>query len=328
MDKNYIYLQKNRPRTLLTVLLVASTILTPLILYVPQILEKQSIWEMKYSDKYLEGGQKEGRESCIETGGSWRMIDKTDCQNSCDYLKGKYFCPSIAVRQEGCDCGFGRCWNGNSCDDFNPIELNKNSTEKDTSSHGDSKLKLEPISAWDYFDDRMLGEYCYVRDRNGEINHNELSKDFNTDPPNTNIKYVNKEFGISFEIPYNKNWGNKDCVVLPYFQYKTSGKTDEVVFGQPRAFVADQYLFSVAPARSSREIVDEQTNIVGGDPSPDPKAKKINNHETVTYESYGEIDSLIIEVIGGKHNYLFEEIMPSNNTGELEDIVSTLRFIE
>lgn len=196
-------------------------------------------------------------------------------------------------------------------------DLKGEKKEMDNFIRTDQNLKPQGY----FFKDRLIGDGCYKKDLQDE----EFREDFNLALPNTVIRYVNKEEEILFDISYNKNWGNRDCVVLPYFEYMDEDQLSSVIFGKPGTFVADQYNFSIGPARSSNEIIIEQNNVAGS-PPPNPRVKIINNRKVVIYESYGMIDSRIIEVIGKKNNYIFTELGFDGESGELERIIATAQF--
>lgn len=191
-------------------------------------------------------------------------------------------------------------------------------------------LKGEKKESLGFLGDRVIGAGCYGRTIDSEEDPYDLRTDFNLDKANTTFKYVNTDEGISFEVPYNRNWGNKDCLVLPYLEAKNSDGSLSVFFGKARAFLTDQYHFSVEPQRSS-EVIIAQQKLVGGLPDPNPRLKKIYKYEVVIYESYGQINSRIVEVIGKYHNYVFEnagiDLDNENTTSKaIENIVSTFQL--
>jgi len=177
---------------------------------------------------------------------------------------------------------------------------------------------------------RLVGNGCYAT-KDGQIDETHFRADFNTDPANSAVHYENKDFGISFDIPYNKNWGNKDCVVLPYRESSNLSKNSlRISFGFPRAWIADSYHFSIEKKRSTDDIMAEQKN-VGGTPDPNPRIKNLGQYQAVVYESYGMGTSRYYEIPGENNNYIFEHVQIGDkqvdiktDSYELENVIKTL----
>jgi hypothetical protein len=177
---------------------------------------------------------------------------------------------------------------------------------------------------------RLVGNGCYKM-KNGNIDEQNFREDFNLDPADIMIKYENKRLGISFDIPYNKKWGNNDCVVLPYTDVQTVESDKEnlkIHFGIFKAWIGDPYHFSTSKKRGAEDIDKEQN---GGSPDPNPRTKTIGKHQVVIYESYGMGTQRIYEVLGDKNNYVFtqswiKDVKSDSESDELEKIIKTLKI--
>lgn len=186
--------------------------------------------------------------------------------------------------------------------------------------------QTEPI-----IESRLVGNGCYEM-KDGHIDEYNLRKDFNLDPADIMLRYENKQFGISFGIPYNKKWGNKDCVVLPYTHWQridSDTKYLNINFGIFRAWTGGAYHFNIGKKRSAEDIIKEQSN--SGSPNPNPRTKTIGNHQVVIYESYGMATKTIYEVLGDKNNYVFEkswikDLKSDSESDGLEKIIRTFEI--
>lgn len=56
-----------------------------------------------------------------------------------------------------------------------------------------------------------------------QFNAGQFGGPLNYDQPNEYVKYSNKNIGIEFNVPYNKNWGNKQYAVKPYDEWAYYG---------------------------------------------------------------------------------------------------------
>lgn len=162
------------------------------------------------------------------------------------------------------------------------------------------KKKSEQSSAQMIIKKRTIGDGCYKIINGYENVHGIVREDFNNDSADVTIPYTNKDFGISFNIPYNKNWGNEECVVLPYFSYGNL-ESWQVSFGQTTE--ARSFGFHTRQRRDKEDVLKEQKG--NGEPDPSPRVEKIGEWEAVVYESYGMSTEKIYEIIGEKSNYIF-----------------------
>jgi len=180
---------------------------------------------------------------------------------------------------------------------------------------------------------RLIGDGCYNRTmKDGQFDEYHFRIDFNNDPANTSVHYENKEAGIAFDVPYNKNWGNKDCQVLPYVQIGDQTISNLLVdFGSAHAFIGPAYHFRIRPKRTANDIINEQKG-VGGEPNPNPRLEKIGPYTVVVYESYGMGDSRIYEVVGKTANYKFStspiDVQKNPSSPELERVIKSLKYIK
>ncbi|GEM_PF-1843850 len=148
--------------------------------------------------------------------------------------------------------------------------------------------------------ERTIGDGCYKKINGNENVHGIVREDFNNDPANIVILYTNDDLGISFDVPYNKNWGNEECVVLPYFSYKNP-ESWQVIFGQTTE--ARPFGFHTRQKRDKEDIFNEQKG--SDNPDPNPRLEKIGEWEAIVYESYGMSTKKVYEIIGSKSNYIF-----------------------
>ncbi|TSD01058.1 MAG: hypothetical protein Athens071425_505 [Parcubacteria group bacterium Athens0714_25] len=160
------------------------------------------------------------------------------------------------------------------------------------------------------FKTRLIGDGCYeIKD--GQPDKYHFRSDFNIDPANMNINYKNEDFGISFDIPYNKNWGNKNCVVLPYLESSDlSSNSLSVDFGPFREWSGNSYTFNIGQRRSAEDIINNQKDV---DAKNNPRIKIVGQYQLVVYESYGMGISRYYEITGEKNNYIFEHFQANNN---------------
>lgn len=180
---------------------------------------------------------------------------------------------------------------------------------------------------------RFSGSGCYQKGQTGEGYFDSLSKDFNLDNADSKIKYENVEKGISFDVPYNTKWGNKDCKVEPYAELKQPGGDVLLGFGKPGGpWTGDEFTLAIFHQRSAEDIINQQKNIVGGEPNSNPRKRTIGDKQVVVYEGYGMVTVRSYEVIGEEYNYLFgyrygQSGQPSQDKNKkLEKIIANAKF--
>jgi hypothetical protein len=223
---------------------------------------------------------------------------------------------------------FGVVWRCEEKNDFGEIKIQKNNISQQVVKNKQNQEINPEVQTKIYSSGRLVGAGCYeIKD--GQLDAYHLRGDFNANSANSAISYENKEFGISFEVPYNKNWGNKDCEVLPYTQRSDIiSNSLGVEFGLFRAWTGGLYRFNIGKKRNAEDVIDEQK---GGVPNPNPRIETIGKYKVVVHESYGMGTSRIYEVMGDKNNYIFEESQIGSKDGknnsessELKNTIKTL----
>jgi hypothetical protein len=169
---------------------------------------------------------------------------------------------------------------------------------------------------------RFSGSGCYAKNSDGSDNLYGLRQDFNTDNPTSEVAYENTGKGISFKIPYNPSWGNKDCKVEPYVEYPQAGGYPFVEFGRPRAWATSEYHLTFLPQATAQNVIDKAKADV--EIKTNPKKMTISGNEVVVY-------SATYEIIGKKFNYSFSYIYlgsqpEKSKIDELEKIVATAKL--
>ncbi len=62
-----------------------------------------------------EEGAGSTEQKCAEAGGTWRQMSNA-CVDSCESQRDDMMCAQVLTY--GCDCGEGKCWNGNGCENI------------------------------------------------------------------------------------------------------------------------------------------------------------------------------------------------------------------
>lgn len=191
-----------------------------------------------------------------------------------------------------------------------------------------SNLSNETKDISQMMEKRFSGSGCYTKEENGSDNLYELSKDFNLSDSTTKNLYVNQAKGISFEIPYNPNWGNMNCKVEPYSGFTQPNGDIFLEFGKPRAWTRSEFILTISGHRTAEDIINEQKNFIG-ESNPNPRKITLGNKQVVAYESYGIGTEWIYEIIGTKYNYKFSHSdFELNKTiiKELEKIIEGVKI--
>lgn len=159
------------------------------------------------------------------------------------------------------------------------------------------------------------------------------NEEFNRDNPNTTVKYENKKNGISFEIPYNSNWGNWKYKINPYEKWSNESGKEYVLFGHITDFEACSWVRSYSlyfnPVKSADMLVEEMEKIPY---YPEifivkPTKKSINGLDIVESQSHGLCDSGELEIVGEKYNYVIKPLCGADFEF-LESIVKSIKLIE
>jgi len=166
---------------------------------------------------------------------------------------------------------------------------------------------------------RLIGSGCKSKE---SISY--FRDDFNLADSNATIDYLNKEKGISFKIPFNREWGNPECTVMPYFE----DKYGSIWFGKPNAWGPDEFKLYFEKPRSLDDVINNINEVSGREPFlySQPEKKTLNNITYIEWTEYGMIGLKIIEIKGNKQNYIFETA--EENINSLENIIKTINFID
>jgi hypothetical protein len=173
---------------------------------------------------------------------------------------------------------------------------------------------------------RFSGSGCYAKESDGTDNLMELSKNFNQDDPDSKILYTNQEKGISFKIPYNAKWGNKNCKVESYIEFTQPNGVFFLGFGIPHAWVGSDFSLYIITHRKAEDIINENND---SEPNPNLRRMNIGNNSVVAYESYGMGVESIYEIIGTKYNYQFsrrDSELDKKKIKKLEEIIKEVKI--
>lgn len=148
--------------------------------------------------------------------------------------------------------------------------------------------------------------------------------EFNTDAANEFVTYEGN--GISVDLPYNENWGNKNFSVLPY-----EIGSNEVVFGKLIKLKdcrwAREYILEIIDKRSITKAKDAYYN--NGVSQDMIKIYKLSGYTIIRTVNLGNCDQVSYEILGPKYNYVFRAICSSNIKADseiLEKVVNSLTF--
>lgn len=166
---------------------------------------------------------------------------------------------------------------------------------------------------------RLTGTGCFIDEYKQKFR-----EDFNLNQADTTVTYTNAAKGISFEIPYNSKWGNKECEVEPYseFSYDENTGPNILFFGQPSAGPDEFSLEFLAPKTANDTLAEiKEANSNSG-----AKIVHHDNLEAVEYLDFGVSEFFHVEVIGPKNNYLFTT--EANNKKNLQAVVNTAKLVD
>jgi hypothetical protein len=99
------------------------------------------------------------------------------------------------------------------------------------------------------------------------IDHHSKDEDpcnqlFNQDQPNTTVKYSNTQYGLSFDVPFNSDWGNTNYKIEPYWQQE-----DKVEFGAIEGTEGcgwmRGYALSIKKQQNAEELTKQITDELG-----------------------------------------------------------------
>ena len=162
-----------------------------------------------------------------------------------------------------------------------------------------------------------------------EFGGEEWGRSWNADASVTTVHFESPKRGLSFDIPYNPAWGNKNCQLAPYDETENGmafGFAGIFEGGGATRFSRMDFL----PPRSAKEALaaaketqrpDEQQGLI--QEKARPVIVTINGNAAVQYSLGGFCDQTYFEVVGKKFNYLFE----STCNVELTDILPALKSL-
>ncbi|TSC58600.1 MAG: hypothetical protein Greene041619_474 [Candidatus Peregrinibacteria bacterium Greene0416_19] len=128
--------------------------------------------------------------------------------------------------------------------------------------------------------------------------------------PTTTVAFEHPE--LSFSVPYNPAWGSTACQLEPY-----SSSQRGIEFGPADIFEgggAARFGFvEIRDARTKQQVVDtvrrnreEEKREFGTTLGTGPEVRTINGNTVVEYGEGGFCEATFFEVIGTKHNYVFQ----------------------
>lgn len=164
-------------------------------------------------------------------------------------------------------------------------------------------------------DDELLSRTLWKFAADQPLNFSEITCDdcLNKELANETVTYVSEQYGIQFDVPYNKRWGNADYRILPYQEHEQS-----ILFGPLVEFEngwIPLYKLDIVPKRSYDEI---QANVFSTF-----EKKTINGFDVAEYSTVGMCDVEIVEVLGSRNNYQFYPVCDSQRE-QLEKVIQTL----
>lgn len=183
----------------------------------------------------------------------------------------------------------------------------------------------------------VIGVYIFVIDYNPFSNKNFVPKEenltgyngcdvnLNNDVQNTTVPYINQEKGITFDVPYNKNWSADGVRIEPYVEDPFGDGRDAIAFGSPTTFEACSVLRSFYLYFEEQKSAEDVVSRIN---SPlETNTKDINGFVVVEYLEPGLCTNAVAIVIGEKYNYRFTPLC-DNKFEPLEDVIKTMSIIE
>lgn len=171
---------------------------------------------------------------------------------------------------------------------------------------------------------RLEGVGCYEKDKDGSVDLYNLKKDFNLDPPNEVVLYVNEDKGISFNISYNKKWGNKDCKVAAYLESNIENNF-LVEFGKPRAWEAGPYFLFLVEKRTTEDVIRNENG------RKDLRLSKLVKADVVVSSSRGMSDERYYEIVGKDSNFMFQYTningLSEEGIAEIEKTIESVKIL-
>ncbi len=161
-------------------------------------------------------------------------------------------------------------------------------------------------------------------------------EEFNYDPANEIVKYSSNKWGLSFDIPYNKNWGNSKYRINPYEEILA--KPDWV---RTQAKIIQGYIFPgegcgwyrngvgvyVDSKESADEVLKQHNNSWNSNGLFKAGITKINNLQVVQYYEGDMCEYYYGVVMGKKYNYTV--VSGCNGSfSQVENTIKTIKLLE
>ncbi len=134
-------------------------------------------------------------------------------------------------------------------------------------------------------------------------------KNINKDESNTTVRYSNSDLGIAFDVPYNTSWINDQYKLNPY-DSAISSTGDTVLYFGPMGLNCEgicaisrrHYSLRIIQPESAEKVMQRYSgiNLYG------PEVVFIGGLKAVKYAETAMGDGYYVEVVGTKHNYIFE----------------------
>ena len=190
-------------------------------------------------------------------------------------------------------------------------QLKKQNEEKIVPEKGEEENK----PSCGRINERVAGESCY--------NILCLYKDnLNFKKADTFVKYENAGKGIAFNIPYNNNWGDENCLVRPYLE-----KENEVLFGNPATLdFRNEFKLVFKEARSKEEILESLETEDEIERYTDISEDETTEFEYVFWRELNLDETIHIEIISENVNYYFTSL--SNQEKKLTDLIESVELID
>mgnify|MGYP003347865783 CR=1 FL=1 len=160
----------------------------------------------------------------------------------------------------------------------------------------------------------------------------------NMDKPDSVVTYRSAQYGMQFDIPYNKKWGFTGTPLQSYVESEAEGQL-MVQFGPPMFEPAHDgrsdscdlvhaynlVFLSAKPVEAVIRDIETQDSLV----VPTTQTKVINGQTVVQFTDAGLNKNPTIIVIGTKFNYRFSTMYGDDTPEEwafLEGVVQTVRL--
>jgi len=185
----------------------------------------------------------------------------------------------------------------------------------------DGCVMPEPVS------EEMRKPYQFIPRADSDV----ITYDQQTSPATTTVRYINREKGISIDLPYSYYWGTSWARVAPFDELDgnrkrtdVKGDVNTVMFGPYQTVEGgeDRVLALSFEHASSTEDVNTRD-------SRSRQVKRIGSLQVVEYDDGGDMcigDGLV--VIGKKYNYRLSTFCGAFSLEQLEIMVKSIKLVE